>query len=69
MPIRSKAVDAGVFSPDQLDLLARVFAATAERGEGDEGREARASRIIAYFIAGVTDEDELRTLAKQAFGR
>lgn len=69
MPIRSKAVAAGIIGPTDLDLLGRVFHETAVPGESDHDRETRASRIIAYFTAGVTDEAELRTLAKQPLGR
>ncbi|MBX3575552.1 MAG: hypothetical protein KF694_24685 [Mesorhizobium sp.] len=69
MPIRSKAAEVGVVGPEDLDLLGRVFHDTAVPGETDRDREARASRIIAYFIAGVADEEELRTLAKQPLGR
>lgn len=69
MPIRSKAGEAGIFGPAELDLLGRVFGDTAVSGESDHDRETRASRIIGYFVAGVTDETELRTLAKQPLGR
>lgn len=69
MPIRSKAAEAGVIGPTDLELLGRVFQDTAAPGESDLDRETRASRIIAYFTAGVTDETELRTLAKQPLGR
>jgi hypothetical protein len=69
MPIRSKAVEAGVLGPLELDLLGRVFTETSAPGEDDRDREARASRIIGYYTAGVTDEAELRTLAKQPLGR
>lgn len=69
MPIRSKAAEAGVLGPEDLVLLGRVFHDTAVSGETDGDREGRASRIIAYFLAGVTDEEELRTLAKQPLGR
>ena len=69
MPIRSKAVEAGVIGPSDLDKLGRVFRDTAVAFESDHDRETRASRIIGYFTAGVTDEVELRTLAKQPLGR
>ena len=69
MPLRSKAIEAGIFHSSDLDLLARVMERTQVAGETEEQRSARASRIISYFQMGLTDEDELVTLAKQPLGR
>lgn len=69
MPLRSKAVEAGIFRGEELDLLSRVMERSAVEGESEEDRSARASRIIGYFQMGVSDEDELVTLARQALGR
>lgn len=66
MPIQTKAVDTGIISPSELIRLSQVFHATVVDGETDrQQREARASRIIGYCAAGVTDEVELCTLAMQ----
>ena len=69
MPLRSKAIEAGIFHSSDLDLLARVMEKTEVAGESEELRSARAARIISYFQMGLTDEDELVTLAKQPLGR
>jgi hypothetical protein len=69
MPITAKARDSGVVRPPELEMLGRVFEATSVAGETKEEREQRASRILGYFLAGITDEDELRTLAVQPLGR
>ena len=69
MPLRSKAIEAGIFHSSDLDLLARVMERTEVAGETEEQRSARASRIISYFQMGLTDEAELVTLAKQPLGR
>ena len=69
MPLRSKAIEAGIFHSSDLDLLARVMERTQVAGETEEQRSARASRIISYFQMGLTDEAELVTLAKQPLGR
>ena len=69
MPLRSKAIEAGIFHSSDLDLLARVMEKTEVAGESEELRAARASRILSYFQMGLTDEDELVTLAKQPLGR
>lgn len=69
MPLYRKAQEAGVFAPAQLALLSRVFDATSRDGESDTEREARASRILGYYLAGITDESELNTLARQPLQR
>ncbi|MGX5831336.1 hypothetical protein [Mesorhizobium sp. 43Arga] len=68
MPIRHKAREAGNFEPSEVELLGRVF----DRLKDDlphDAREALASRIIANYMAGVTDEAELLALSKQPLGR
>lgn len=69
MPIRGKAQEAGVIRPSELELLGRAFDQTGVPGESEREREARASRILAYFLAGIRDEEELCMLAKQPLGR
>ncbi len=69
MAVRRKAAEAGIASPSDLELLGRVFDATAAPSESEREREARAARILSYFMAGVTDEEELRTLARRPLGR
>lgn len=69
MPLHRKAQEAGVIRPSELEFLGRMFEQTVVPGESEADREARASRILAYFQAGITDEEELRTLARQPLGR
>ncbi|MEX0955479.1 MAG: hypothetical protein WDZ83_09735 [Rhizobiaceae bacterium] len=69
MPARTKAIEAGIFGETELDLLSRVLEESAIADETGEEREQRASRIIGYFQAGITDEDELVTLARRPLGR
>lgn len=69
MPTRTKAMKAGIFEESELQLLSRVMERSARAGESEEDREHRASRIISYYQTGITDEDELVTLAKQPLGR
>lgn len=69
MPLNQKAEEAGIIKPAQLALLARVFQATSRTGESITEREARASRILGYYLAGIEDENELVTLAKQPLQR
>lgn len=69
MPLHRKAEEAGIISPVELALLARVFEATKRSGENETDREARASRILGYYLAGIDDEDELKTLARQPLQR
>ena len=69
MTIRSKATEAGIFRPSELDLLGRVFQQLKRDGQSPEARDALASRIIANYMAGVVDEAELVSLSRQPLGR
>jgi hypothetical protein len=64
-------VDAGIYRPDELALLGRVFEnlKLADQSESPDAQSRLASRIIANYMAGVTDEAELITLSKQPLGR
>lgn len=55
----------GVFNPDEIEILSRVFAATSASNETEEQKEHRASRIIANYMAGITDERELIELSRK----
>lgn len=69
MPIRRKAEEAGVFNPSEVALLGRVFDRLKFEGQSEHQREALASRIIANFEAGISDEDELASASKLPLGR
>jgi hypothetical protein len=69
LPIHRKAEDAGVFDPSELALLGRVFDRLKVDGQSAHQREALASRIIANYMTGVVDEEELLSASKQALGR
>ena len=70
MPIK-RAVDqtGGLFTPEDLDLLQRVFEITSNPGDDDEQRDRCASRIVANFQAGIRDEQELISLSRKPLGR
>ncbi|RWK57742.1 hypothetical protein [Mesorhizobium sp.] len=69
MAIRRKAEEAGIFDPSELALLGRAFEQLKLEGQSTGQREALASRIIANYMAGVTDETELISLSRQPLGR
>ncbi|CCV10363.1 hypothetical protein [Mesorhizobium sp. STM 4661] len=69
MPIRRKAEDSGVFDATEVALLNRVFDRLKVAGQSEHERETIASRILANYMAGVVDEDELVSVSKQALGR
>ena len=69
MPIRQKAVEAGILEPSELALLGRVFGQINVGHLSPAAREALASRIIANYMAGVVDESELVALSRQPLGR
>jgi len=69
MPIRRKAVDAGILAPSELALLGRVFEQHELAGQSADERSRLASRIIANYMAGVVDEEELISLSRLPLGR
>ena len=69
MPMRRAAKRAGIYEPAEITLLGRVFDKLVEPRFDDAAREALASRILGYYLAGIRDEDELCTLSKQPLGR
>ena len=60
----------GIFEPDDLRLLQRVFDQLCDERhltrEDNEAREALAEEIIGAFRRGVTDEAELRRAISQS---
>ena len=69
MPIRRKAVDAGILAPSELALLGSVFEQLELAGQSADERSRLASRIIANYMAGVVDEEELISLSRLPLGR
>lgn len=70
MPIK-RAIDhtGGVFTPEDLELLQRVFQMASNPVDTDEQRDRCASRIVANFQAGIRDEQELVSLSRLPLGR
>jgi hypothetical protein len=69
MPVERKAQELGAFSSSEIALFWRVYDATMTPGESVVEAEHRASRIIANYQLGITDEDELIELSRRALGR
>ena len=69
MSINRKLKEAGNFTPSEMGLLGRVFDQAKREGDSDASREALASRIIANYMAGSSDEAELLALSRQPLGR
>ncbi|AZO15639.1 MULTISPECIES: hypothetical protein [unclassified Mesorhizobium] len=57
------------FTPDETAMLGRVYENGSIEGETTEQKEARASRILANYMAGITDEAELIELSRRPLGR
>lgn len=55
--------------PSELDLLGRAFEQLKLEGQSQEARNAIVSRIIANYMAGVTDEAELISFTREPLGR
>jgi hypothetical protein len=69
MPVERKAKEFGAFDQKEIALFWRVYDATRAIGESDVEAEHRASRIIANYAAGITDEAELIELSRRPLGR
>jgi len=69
MPIHQIAENAGIFDPAKLALLARVYDRLRYDEQTADQRQVLASRIIANFMAGITDENELVSLSRLPLGR
>jgi hypothetical protein len=69
MPIQQRAKEAGIFSSSDLALLGRVFDKLKNEHLSQERLEALASRVLANYQAGITDEDELLAASKLPLGR
>ncbi|AZO31152.1 MULTISPECIES: hypothetical protein [Mesorhizobium] len=63
------AISRNTFTPAETALFGRVFESGRVVGETEEQKEARASRIIANYMAGITDEAELVELSRKPLGR
>ena len=59
----------GAFLPDEVTFLGRVLELGAGPDETEDKRERRAARIIANYMAGITDERELAELSRRPLGR
>ncbi|RWL44505.1 MAG: hypothetical protein EOR60_17955 [Mesorhizobium sp.] len=69
MPIYQRAKEAGIFSSSEVELLGRVFDKLKDEHQSPERREAFASRLLANYLAGITDEAELLSVSKLPLGR
>jgi hypothetical protein len=67
--INRKAAEAGIFQPAEIGLLGRLFERVKVANDTVDDQEARASRIIANYMAGITDEEELVALSRQTLER
>ncbi|RUV39771.1 MULTISPECIES: hypothetical protein [unclassified Mesorhizobium] len=59
----------GTFAPAEVELLIRVFESGSVMNETEDQREHTASRIIAAYMAGISDEQELLELSRRPLGR
>ncbi|RWQ33602.1 MAG: hypothetical protein EOS21_29245 [Mesorhizobium sp.] len=69
MPVQRKAEAVGIFNSSEVVLLGRVFDRLKVDGQSEQQREVLASRILANYMAGVVDEEELLSASIQPLGR
>ena len=59
----------GTFGPAELVMFAKVLDRLDIREFGEFDRQAMAHRVIANYMAGITDEDELVELSRRPLGK
>ena len=69
VPIHQRAKEAGIFDAAELALLTRVYDRLRYDEQTADQRQVLASRIIANFMAGIVDEEELVSLSRLPLGR
>lgn len=68
MPTKPKIEEVRIFTPSEVRLFGRVFERAKRKGETEVHREALACRIVANYVAGITDEAELLAVSRQQRG-
>ncbi len=59
----------GAFRPSEVELLARVLDKLDVKQLDNAQREAVAQRVMANYMAGITDEADLILFSRQPLGR
>lgn len=59
----------GVFGPTELDLFERVLAKLGCKQLSEAARSSMAQRVMANYMAGISDESELVEISRQPLGR
>jgi hypothetical protein len=59
----------GAFGPAELVMFAKVLDRLDIKDLGESDRQAMAQRVIANYMAGIKDEDELVELSRRPLGR
>ena len=55
-----RAHSAGIFQPEDVDLLRKLVTETLPDGADEAEREIHAAAVIGLFKAGITDEQGIR---------
>jgi hypothetical protein len=69
MPAHARHQDGGTFEPSELDLFGRVLKKLNSQELTEVQRQVMALRVMANYMAGITDEDELFELSRTPLGR
>lgn len=67
--MRPVDIKPGIFRPHEMIVLARVYDGLVRPGDSPEKREQLASRIIANYMAGITDSGDLARISARPLGR
>lgn len=69
MPSQERAMHDGSFRPSELELFDRVLTKLKVKEMSEAEQQALAQRVMANYMAGLIDEDELVNVSKLPLGR
>ena len=69
LPTSSARVAGGAFQPMELQMFGRILARLKCNELASTKREDLAQRVMANYMAGITDEDELVEVSRRPLGR
>jgi hypothetical protein len=69
MPAQARHHEGGTFEPSELDLFGRVLKRLRSHELTEDQRQDLAQRVMANYMAGIIDEDELVELSRRPLGR
>ena len=65
MWLSERSRSAGIYRPEDVDLLRKLVTATLPEGADEAERDMHAATVIGLFKAGIRDEQEIRATMRR----